>query len=67
MKLTPQKHFVDVGDYEKEVPTVFTLEELKILQNMLLERIEYIAKEKNWGIKRYDDLALKLEYYITNP
>lgn len=66
MKLTPQHRFVELGDHKKEVPIVFTLEELKILQGVLLRYINDLAEQKNEAVKAYDDLALKLEYFISD-
>jgi hypothetical protein len=66
MKLKAQQHYVQLGDHKKEVPIIFTLEELKILQGIVIRQIEYLAEEKNEAIKCYDDLALKLEYFITD-
>lgn len=65
MKVTPQHRYIELGDHQKEVPVVFTLEELKLLQGVLLRHIQYLAEEKNEAVKSYDDLAIKLEYFLT--
>mgnify|MGYP000450888257 CR=1 FL=1 len=67
MELQPKRRYVFPGDEEKQTPLPFSIAELKILQGILLDRIEQESKGKNAAFKPHFELATKLEYYLSDP
>lgn len=65
MNLEPQHRYLEPGDDKKEVAIVFTLAELKQLQNMILREMDRSAEQENAIYEPQRQMAQKLEYFIT--
>jgi hypothetical protein len=64
--LIPRTHIVQPGDFEQLQQITFSLAELKILQGIVTSRITQDSADDKPEYQSHDQLAKKLEYFITN-